>query len=40
VCSYRDEKHGRIPDELYRAKAEVALRGCTFNDLVEEGSGA
>ena len=27
-----------LPDELYRrAKAEAAVRGCNFNDLVEEG---
>jgi hypothetical protein len=27
-----------LPDESYlRAKAEAAVRGCNFNDLVEEG---
>ena len=27
-----------LPAELYRrAKAEAAVRGCNFNDLVEEG---
>ena len=28
----------KLPDELYRrAKAEAAVCGCNFNDLVEEG---